>query len=63
MNKIQIAIDNLESVIREHSANTVTTFNVFINCEGREVKINNRTHEQLKAQGISMRNIKGDFIC
>jgi len=62
MNKIQQAIDNLENVLREHSADTVTTFNVFINCEGREVKVGSRTPDQLKAQGISMRNLKGEFI-
>ena len=62
MNKIQIAIDNLESVVREHSANTVTGFSVSINCEGREVRINVRRPEQLRAQGISMRNLAGDFI-
>lgn len=62
MELIQQAIDNLEKVIREQSADTVTTFSVFINCEGREVKIATRTHEQLKSQGISMRNIAGNFI-
>ena len=62
MNKMQQAIDNLEKVIREHSADTVTTFSVFINCEGREIKIGSRTPEQLKSQGISMRNIAGNFI-
>jgi len=63
MNKIQQAIDNLEKVIREHSADTVTTFSVFINCEGREVKIGTRTANELAAECISMRNIKGNFIC
>lgn len=62
MNKIQQAIDNLESVLREHSACTVVSFSVSFNCEGREVKINSRTHKELKAQGISMRNLAGEFI-
>ena len=62
MNKIQTAIDNLESVVRENSANTVVGFRVFINCEGREVEVDTRRPEQLKSQGISMRNLAGNFI-
>ena len=62
MNKIQQAIDNLEEVLREHSADTVTTFSVFFNCEGREVKIGTRTPNQLAAECISMRNLAGNFI-
>ncbi len=62
MNKIQQAIDNLEKAVREHSADTVVTFSLFVNCEGREVVIKNRTPSQLKAQGISMRNLAGNFI-
>ena len=62
MSKIQQALDNLEKVVRENSASTVVHFSVSINCEGREVRINARRPEQLRAQGISMRNLAGDFI-
>ena len=62
MNKIQMAIDNLESVLREHSACTVVSFSVFVNCEGREVAIDSRKPELLKSQGISMKNLAGEFI-
>lgn len=62
MDKIQQAIDNLESAVREFSGNTVTTFNLFINCESVDVNISTRTHKQLSMQGVSMRNVKGDFI-
>jgi hypothetical protein len=62
MNKIQEAIDNLESVLREHCATNVVTFNVFINCEGRRVTISERGADELKSAGISMRNLAGKFI-
>ena len=62
MNKIQEAMDNLEKVLRVHSADTVVSFGLFFNCEGREVIIKTRTHEELAAQGISMRNLAGNFI-
>ncbi len=48
--------------IRETSGDNVTTFSLFINCEEHEVKIKRRTEQDLKRAGISMRNLKGDFI-
>ena len=62
MSKIQQALDNLEKVVRENSASTVVHFSVSINCESREIKVTTRKPEQLKSQGISMRNLAGDFI-
>lgn len=48
--------------IRETSGDNVTAFSLFINCEEHEVKIKQRTEEDLQRAGISMRNLKGDFI-
>ena len=62
MNKIQEAIDNLEDVLRAHCDKNVVSFSLFINCEGREITINERRLEQLEASHISMRNLAGDFI-
>tara|TARA_R110002020_G_scaffold467655_2_gene691407 strand:- start:2852 stop:3043 length:192 start_codon:yes stop_codon:yes gene_type:complete len=62
MNKIQDAIDHLEKTLRTYVSKETDSFTVFVNCEGREVTINERKPEQLKAEGISMRNLAGEFI-
>lgn len=56
------AIDDLVSIAKELSDDNQTTLEVFINCEGVQVKSNYRTPEQLKSSGVSMRNLKGEFI-
>jgi hypothetical protein len=55
-------IDDFVSKIREESEDTVTSFSIFINCQGYTLKVNNRTPEDLKRDAISMRNLKGEFI-
>ena len=60
--RITIAIDNLVNALREESPAFVTTFDLFVNCEEHVVKTSERTPEQLKAAGISMRNLRGQFI-
>ena len=59
---IEKAIDELVEALREHSNYQMTTFSLFVNCEEREVRCEYRTPEQLKESGISMRNLKGQFI-
>lgn len=46
---------------KELPFNTVSV-EVFINSEGVSLSYKTKTSEQLKAQGMSMRNISGDFI-
>jgi hypothetical protein len=55
-------IEELIKLIREQSYETCTSFTLFVNCEGAQVTINHITPKDLKKQGISTRNIKGDFI-
>ena len=62
MDKIQEALDNLEAVLRVHCNENVVSVNVFVNCQNRETTINERSVESLKAEGVSMRNLAGEFI-
>ena len=48
--------------IREFAPADVVSVEVFINCEGHNITIRTRTQDDLKKAGISMRNLKGDFI-
>ena len=59
---IQTAIDNLVDALRKESPATMITFQLFVNCEERTVKTKHRTPDELKSAGISMRNLRGDFI-
>ena len=56
------AVDNLVSVLRETANKNTVAFHLFVNSEGFEVELKQRTAENLKTAGISMRNLKGEFI-
>ena len=60
--KITNAIEALVTALREESPEQMTTFNLFVNSEEFAIKTSQRMPAQLKAAGISMRNLRGDFI-
>ena len=60
--KITNAIEALVDALREESPEQMTTFRLFVNCEERVIETSERTHAELKAAGISMRNVRGEFI-
>ena len=60
--KITNAIDALVDALREESPERMTTFRLFLNCQELVIEISERTPAELKAAGISMRNLRGDFI-
>ena len=55
-------IKELEDVIRGFGDDECITVNLFFNCEGLEVTTRQRTADQLKSEGISMKNVRGEFI-
>ncbi len=59
---IKEAINNLQEAISDYADNEITTIKLFFNCEGMELTINKRTPDQLKSAGVSMRNVRGEFI-
>lgn len=60
--KITNAIEALVDALREESPEQMTAFRLFVNCEERVIETSERTPAQLKAAGISMRNLRGNFI-
>jgi hypothetical protein len=61
-NRIENAIQELVKALREESDEQIVSFNLFVNCQEYDVETKRRTPVQLKDQGISMRNLRGNFI-
>ena len=59
---INFAINALVAALRREAPDQIVTFRLFVNCEESEVTTTARTPDQLNASGISMRNLRGDFI-
>lgn len=59
---IKEAINNLQELISDYAEKDCTSIKLFFNCEGLELTINKRTPDQLNAAGISMRNVRGEWI-
>ena len=60
--KINQKLEELKEVIKSELDNGVTSVKIFINAQGVDMNIYHNTPEELKREGVSMRNIKGDFI-
>jgi hypothetical protein len=60
--KINGKLEELKEVIKQELDDNVTSVNIFINAQGVDMKVCHITPEELKREGISIRNIKGDFI-
>ncbi len=61
-NKTRDAIESLKEAILEEAGKNAVSCTVFFNCHEYEYKIKYRTAESLNADGISMRNLSGDWI-
>ena len=55
-------IDDFIKKLREKSSSTVTSVQIFVGCSNSEIVINKRTPEELSSGGVSMRNLKGEWI-
>lgn len=60
--KIDEAIENLRNVLIEELSEHTVSAEVFINASECKFSYNVRTPDMLAAQGVSMRNLAGDFI-
>ena len=60
--KIEAAIELLVESLRAESHPNATSFKLFVNCSEVSFVLRMRTAEDLKRDGISMRNLRGDFI-
>ena len=61
-NDIVEKIKELKEAICDFGDAECININLFFNCEGLEITTKERTADQLKSQGISMRNVRGEFI-
>lgn len=59
---IQDKINELVGELRKSSEKTAVSFRLFVNCEGVDTEIAYRHPESLRQAGITMRNLRGDFI-
>ena len=55
-------INDFIKKLREKSSSTVTSVQIFVNGSGSEIVINKRTPEELRRNGVSVRNLKGEWI-
>lgn len=60
--KITNAIESLVKAVREDSPERMVTFRLFVNCEEHRVETKEVPACALKAAGISMRNLRGEFM-
>ena len=59
---LQELTDHYVKAVRCLTSDTTVSYNIFINSKGVEITEDKRTSETLKKSGISMKNIKGDYI-
>lgn len=63
MNKrVRKAVSELHAILKEELSEETVSFNLFVNSEGAQIEYSERTAESLIQDGISMKNIRGDFI-
>lgn len=60
--EINQKIQELREIFSREVSKNVTSITVFINSQGAKIEINQRTPKQLKQEGISMRNVAGEWI-
>ena len=55
-------IDDFIKKLREKSSSTVTSVQIFVSGSNSEIVINEWTPGELRRDGVSMRNLKGEWI-
>jgi len=62
MKDVSEILRNLKKDLTEILPRDVTSCEIFVNCEGIKMTLSNTFHEDLKREGYSMQNLKGEFI-
>jgi hypothetical protein len=60
--EIEQKIQELNDALQKHAPANAVSFELFINASEVKATISARTLQQLKTDGISMRNLAGEFI-
>lgn len=59
---IRLAINSLVSAVKQEAPDRAVSFKLFVNSQEVVTEMHERYPDQLKAGGISMRNLRGEFI-
>lgn len=59
---IQTLINLLVDAIRKETSDKTVSFRLFVNSQEVVTEFSERFPEQLKEEGISMKNLRGEFI-
>lgn len=57
------ALKHLRDIVQKESHSHCVSVEIFINHEGYKVELTLRTPGSLQREGISMRNLNGEWIC
>lgn len=61
-NKISQILDHLQLILQEESPKNCVAVEIFINCTGCTIEFKTKSPEVLKRDGISMRNLRGEWV-
>lgn len=59
---IQAAIENLVSILKNEAPDTAVSFRLFLNSKELVTEFSERYPKALRDDGISMKNLRGEFI-
>jgi hypothetical protein len=60
--EIKLAVDELVKVLRSYSDKDISGFTLFVNSESFEITLNVRSGKDLVQSGISMKNLRQEWI-
>jgi len=60
--EIKDAIEELVGILKIYAPEDCVAFELFVNSEGSEAKFRHRNPKELKENGITMKNLKGDWV-
>lgn len=61
-NELTSAINQVFEILKRECPRDCVSVTLFFNSQGYTIEVNNRSYESLKRDGVSMRDIRGDFI-
>lgn len=59
---IQAAINVLVKTLKREAPDNAVSFRLFLNSQELVTELSERYPDQLKSEGISMKNLRGEFI-
>lgn len=60
--RLALAFKHLRDVLQEESHEHCVAVNVFFNSQGYEIEYRTRTPVSLRRDGVTMRNLRGEWV-